>query len=144
MDFAHATQHLWAVAHEVYGEGTEESRQWVEPLIHQLRHGQAPAVLQTLDDLTTTIRKAKIRHVIEREKRYLETHRDHLDYATYEQSGYPLGSGAMESACKQFQTRFKRSGQFWTQAGDEKLLCLATYRMSGRWHELWPHLQEAA
>ena len=143
LDFPHATQHLWAVAHEVYGEGTDEARQWVEPLIHQLRHGQAAGVIQTLDHLKATIRKSKSRKVIEREKEYLETHGDRLDYALYEQAGYPLGSGAMESACKQFHTRFKRSGQFWTQAGDEKLLCLATYRMSARWHELWPHLQEA-
>lgn len=144
LDFPHGRQHLWTVAHELYGEGTEEARQWVEPLLHQLRHGPAAGVIQTLDDLKAVVRKPKHRQVIEREKHYFETHRDHLDYATFEQLGYPLGSGAMESACKQFQTRFKRSGQFWTQPGDEKLLCLTTFRMSGRWHELWPHLQEAA
>src|SRR5438034_8043836 len=34
----------------------------------------------------------------------------------------PLGSGAVESTCRQCQCRFKRTGQFWTTVGDESLL----------------------
>jgi len=30
----------------------------------------------------------------------------------------------MESTCRQYQTRFKRTGQFWSQTGDEALMCL--------------------
>ena len=132
-----------AVRALVHGEGSEQAARWFEPLIHQLRHGEELRVLQTLQDLVPVVESAAARTVVEREWQYLETHRDHIHYATFEESEYPLGSGAMESACRQFQTRFKRSGQFWTQAGDEKVLCLCTYRMSGRWTELWPHPQAA-
>jgi hypothetical protein len=51
----------------------------------------------------------------------------------------PLGSGAIESTCRQYQCRFKRTGQFWTTAGDEALMCLETFWRNGRWHELYPH-----
>ena len=51
----------------------------------------------------------------------------------------PLGSGAVESTCRQYQGRFKRTGQFWTTAGDEALLCLETLWRNGRWHHLFPH-----
>lgn len=30
-------------------------------------------------------------------------------------------------------------GQFWSQAGDEALLCLETFWRNGRWHLLFPH-----
>ena len=51
----------------------------------------------------------------------------------------PLGSGAVESTCRQYQCRFKRTGQFWTTVGDESLLCLETLWRNNRWHELYPH-----
>lgn len=131
------------MARELYGEGTDEARRWVESLIHQLRHGQELPVIQTRRDLIAVVRDAKARTVVERETQYLETHRDPIHYGAYEQAGYPLGSGAMESTCKQFHTRFKRAGQFWTEPGDEKILCLCADRMSGRWQELRPHLEAA-
>jgi hypothetical protein len=39
-----------------------------------------------------------------------------------------LGLGAIESACRQYQRRLKRIGQFWITAGNEALLCLETFR----------------
>jgi hypothetical protein len=52
-----------------------------------------------------------------------------------------LGSGAIESTCRQYQCRFKRTGQFWTMAGDEALRCLETFWRNGRWQELYPHVK---
>ncbi len=50
-----------------------------------------------------------------------------------------LRFGAMESTCRQYQCRFKRPGQFWTQTGDEALICLETFWRNDRWHQLFPH-----
>ena len=33
----------------------------------------------------------------------------------------------------------ERSGQFWTMAGDEALMCLETFWRNRRWHDLFPH-----
>ena len=52
-----------------------------------------------------------------------------------------LGSGAMESTCRQYQARFKRTGQFWSQTGDEALMCLETFWRNGRWSLFFPHAQ---
>ena len=30
LDFHHASQHLWAVAHALHGEGTDPAKEWVE------------------------------------------------------------------------------------------------------------------
>ena len=54
--------------------------------------------------------------------------------------GEPLGSGAIESTCRQMQCRMKRGGQFWSRAGDEALLCLEIFWRNDRWELLFPHV----
>ena len=78
---------------------------------------------------------------VEKEVNYLQSHRQQLDYRTAKKKGEPLGSGAMESTCRQYQARFKRTGQFWSQTGDEALMCLETFWRNNRWSLLFPHAQ---
>ena len=138
LDFYHAAAHLWTVAHALFGEGSEAARVWVEGLRRKLRHGQHKRVVKTLADLARMGQELAIADVLEREAAYFGSHAEHLDYAAKGRRGEPIGSGAMESACKQYQLRFKRPGQFW--AHEEGLLELYSRRMSGRWESLWPHL----
>ena len=56
----------------------------------------------------------------------------------------PLGSGAIESTCRRYQCRFKRTGQFWSMEGDETLMCLETFWRNGQWHDLFPHATPAS
>ena len=63
-----------------------------------------------------------------------------MDYAESKQRGELLGSGAMESTCRQYQCHFKRPGQFWSQTGDEALLSHETFWRNGRWNLLFPHI----
>jgi len=126
LDFHHASQHLWALAHHRFGDKTpeekEQARAWVEPLLHQLRHGKEKRVIRTLEDLLSTQegRQKKVKT----EVNYFKTHRDHLHYQAVDQRGGPIGSGAVESLCSQLQDRFKRTGQFWTRSGLRHLLAV--------------------
>jgi hypothetical protein len=126
LDFHHASQHLWALAHHRFGDKTEEekaqARAWVEPLLHQLRHGKEKRVIRTLEELLTTRegRQGKVKT----EVKYFKTHRDHLHYRAVNDRGGPIGSGAVESLCSQLQDRFKRTGQFWTRSGLRHLLAV--------------------
>jgi hypothetical protein len=56
-----------------------------------------------------------------------------------ELANHPVGSGAIESACRQCQCRFKRTGQFWTNVGDKALMCPETLWRNGRWEQFYPH-----
>jgi hypothetical protein len=40
LDLYHAEEHLWAVAHDIYGQGTPEAKAWVAPLLQQIRDDQ--------------------------------------------------------------------------------------------------------
>jgi len=55
-----------------------------------------------------------------------------------------VGSGAIESTCRQLQFRMKRCGQFWSARGDEALLCLEMFWRNERWEMLFPHAKLTA
>jgi hypothetical protein len=138
LDFYHASQHLWAVAHALHPDDPAAAWQWIQPLLKKLKAGRSVRVIAELEQVTRRLR-AKRRADARREVEYFQTHRHRLDYQAAKQRGQPLGSGAIESTCRQYQCRFKRSGQFWSQSGDEALMCLETFWRNGRWHLLFPH-----
>ncbi len=138
LDFYHASQHLWAVAHALHPEDPSAAWQWIQPLLKKLKAGRSIRVIAELEQVTKRLR-AKRRAAAEGELEYFRTHRNRLNYRAAKQLGQPLGSGAIESTCRQYQCRFKRSGQFWSRSGDEALMCLETFWRNGRWHLLFPH-----
>jgi len=139
LDFYHASQHLWTVGRALYPQEESQARAWVEPLLTQLRHGQENGVLQTLTDLPAWCeqRYKTVPPEVKRETEYFQNHRDHIHYQAIEACGCPVGSGAMESFCAQLQGRFKRCGQFWSQAGMSDLLALEIARRNLDWDCLW-------
>lgn len=139
LDYYHASQHLWAVAEALCGPGTAEARAWVEPLLNQLRTGKAARVIRRLEELEL-LTETPATEIVARERQYFQTHQGRLDYAKATAQGWPLGSGAMESSCRQYQCRFKRTGQFWSATGDEALLALQDFWRNDRWSRLFPHV----
>ncbi len=160
LDLFHAEEHLWAAAHDLYGKGTLEAQAWVAPLLQQIRDDQTVAVIATLAELKPRLLEAQ-QQKIQTQIEYFEHNTHRMKYkevldarkaceeakASQEQkqlANHPVGSGAIESACRQYQCRFKRTGQFWTTSGDEALMCLETLWRNGRWHELYPHARSSA
>lgn len=141
LDFYHASQHLHALAAALFPKDAEGAARWLSPLLHQLKNGGEAGVLKTLDDLDERLAEATEpqREAIEREQGYFDAHREHVHYAGVAAKGCPIGSGAMESTCAQLQNRFKRTGQFWTTPGKERLLALVTAQANGDWDSLWFH-----
>ena len=138
VDFYHVSQHLWAVAHTLHAQDDTAARAWVEPLLAKLKADKGCEVITELEQLQARLEGARA-VAVQKEVSYLQSHRERMDYGRARPKGEPLGSGAMESTCRQYQCRFKRTGQFWSQTGDEALLCLETFRRNGRWHLLFPH-----
>lgn len=139
LDFYHASQHLWAVAHSLHPADEAGAKAWVEPLLHQLRPGGEARVLQALQHLPDECarREQPLPPTVAKEINYFENHRAHIQYAARAAEGWPVGSGAMESLCGQLQGRFKRGGQFWTAPGRRRLLALEVARRNHDWNDVW-------
>ena len=143
VDLYHVKQHIWTLANELFGQGTDKAKQWAAPFLHwlQRRKDGALDVIQGLEGLRSTLSQlsAVQRACLEREISYFQEHQNRMDYKTGKALGQPVGSGAIESTCSQYQRRFKLTGQFWSLAGDEAFLALATLHRNGRWPKLFPH-----
>ena len=133
LDFYHASQHLWELGRAVVGESAAAA--WVEPRWHRLRHGKERALLAEIAGLA--VPRGTRGAVVRREQNYFAGHAARMAYATIRARGWPIGSGAVESACRQRQCRFKRPGQFWTAAGVRNLCALEEARRNNHWDELW-------
>ena len=48
--------------------------------------------------------------------RFLDKHAPRMNYPNYQARGLPIGSGPMESFCKQLTARIKGPGMFWSTA----------------------------
>jgi hypothetical protein len=134
LDFYHASQHLWDLGEAVAGS-REGARAWVEKKLHQLRHGRHGQALREVAALKAG--RGLRGQIIRREQNYFAGHAGRMNYRAVAQRGWPIGSGAVESACRQRQGRFKNRGQFWTPSGLRNLCALADALQNGHWDELW-------
>lgn len=135
LDFYHASQHLWELGHALHGGDDAAAARWVEPRRHQLRHGKEQRVLREIARLE--VKETEAGEIIRREQNYFANQARRMNYQSLARRGWPIGSGPVESACRQKQCRFKRPGQFWTPTGMRNLGALTEARHNGDWDELW-------
>jgi len=138
LDLFHANAYLWAVANELRGQGTPAARQWVKPLLRQIRNDQVAQVITQLEQLKPRLAQAAAK-TADQAIEYYQNNRERMKYKEGRKRKEPVGSGAIESTCRQLQCRMKRCGQFWSTRGDEALLCLEMFWRNERWEMLFPH-----
>ncbi len=157
LDFSHAAGYLAQIGHAAFGEGTPQAAAWYEQQRHALRHDESPdavlaAVRAVRDDLATrpaataatttaTTTAAGALEVVTKSLAYLDKRRDQLRYATFQQHGYPIGSGIVESANKLVvEARLKGAGMHWAPEHVDPMLALRTITCADRWGEAWPKI----
>ncbi len=135
LDFYHASQHLWELSRALHRKEEKKVAPWVEQRLHRLRHGQERAVLKEIAGLPAG--RGERGQIVRREQNYFASHAGRMAYESMAERGWPIGSGAVESACRQKQCRYKRAGQFWTESGLRHLCALEEARANGHWDQLW-------
>lgn len=139
LDFYHAVQHLVVVGRALFGEDKDQFKAWLKPLVKQLKNESAVKVIRNLEQALTALPEGAQAQAVAREVAYFHEHEARMDYRAAQRAGEPIGSGPVEATCRQEQCRFKRPGQFWSQAGDEALLTLEMFWRNRRWQLLFPH-----
>lgn len=139
VDWYHAVEHLYDCARALHGSESAETTALAETLKSLLWAGQLPGLLEQLRQVRDAIVSQEKRAVLECNLGYFERHAKHMDYPTYRQRGWPIGSGCVESAVKQFNKRVKGTEQFWQENGAEAILALRALWLSQdeRWKTYW-------
>jgi len=107
LDFAHAASAVSDIGEAVRGAGGRLPTSWLEGVLHRLKH-QGPA--RVLTHLARVV--ARYPSEASQEKLpYLQKRETHLQYPTYQEAGWPIGSGSVESANKGVvEARLKGAG----------------------------------
>lgn len=135
VDYYHATRHLAQAAEWLYGEGAPKAKHWYKTRETQLYAGQALTIAQELR--RAALKKAPVADDLRREAGYFRTNQGRMQYLELREEGYLIGSGVVESACKQYRQRFAGPGMRWSRAGAERLLPIRSAIMSRRFDALW-------
>ena len=135
LDFYHASQHLWELGRAVVGNDEAGVEPWVQARRHKLRQGKEAEVLGEI--ARWAVPPGEAGKVIQREQEYFAGHAQRMHYRRVHRRGWPIGSGPVESACRERQCRFKRPGQSWTAQGMRNLGALTEARHNACWDELW-------
>jgi hypothetical protein len=144
LDWYHATEHLWAVANAVYGQGSPEATAWAKQQEAALWQGEVGEVLEAMRELLWSKRRrdrgfrgSEAEHVLQTNLAYFERHRKRMNYAHFRREKIPIGSGTVESACKHYVAqRCKRSGMRWNKEGLHAVLELRSALLSDEWHRV--------
>ena len=132
VDFYHGTEHVWNAGQALYGEGTEETEQWVTQRLKELLE-RGPDVLLTSLRTASAGASATVKSVLRREINYFDKHKQRMQYPELRKAGYHIGSGSVESACKRIiGARLKQAGMIWTAEGAEAVAQLRATILSDR------------
>jgi hypothetical protein len=139
LDFPHAAEHLTKAAQAALGLGTAETSIWLDTWLHALKHGDPDEVIAAVRALPAPSPEAAA--VREGTAGYLSRRRRQIAYADFQAHGYPIGSGAVESANKLVvEQRLKGAGMHWDRQNVTPMLALRAIVCTGEWEEVWPAL----
>jgi hypothetical protein len=141
LDFPHAVGHLAEAAQAVFGAATAARGAWLAEQAQALKRDGADGVLAALRALPVAAAPdpAAAAAAPEGCLGSLERRLAQVDYPAFTAAGYPIGSGAVESANKLVvEARLKGAGMHWARRHVDPLLALRGALCSGRWDADWP------
>jgi hypothetical protein len=131
LDFPHAAEYVAEMGKAVWGDGTETTKEWLDEQLHKLKHEGPTDVLSELRSLTQNHPEQP---ELCKSLSYLEKREAQMQYPMCLDQGWPIGSGAVESANKLVvEARLKGAGMHWAPANVNPMLALRNAMCSDRW-----------
>lgn len=148
LDWPHGVEYLANVAQALYGADPTAQHAWLAAQRETLLFGDPQVVLAKLRGLQADLTPQSgdspppaALAVVSASLDYLQKRVEQIRYAAFRALGYPIGSGAVESANKLVvEARLKGAGMHWAPEQVNPLLALRSMACSDRWEEGWPQL----
>lgn len=114
----------------MWGQARPKRADWAQAQLDKLWERKVDEVLRELQQWRA--RGEAVEAVV----RYYSAHQERMDYASYRARGLQIGSGSVESACKQWvSTRLKQAGMIWNAGGAAAVAVVRAWLKSARWAE---------
>lgn len=133
LDWYHAVEYLAPVAQALFNQKDKQTA-WIATMKEHLWFSRTQTVIDAclaLDDHPAASEPAT------KAATYFHNNRSRMDYDHFRAQGYFIGSGTVESGCKQIGTmRLKRSGAQWLEDGARLVAKARAVWLSGQWDEV--------
>jgi hypothetical protein len=133
LDFYHAAEYVGEIAPLVREAATPLWQNWVEHQLHELKH-HGPA--KVVEEVGRLLNEHPDVEDLQTKGHYLQKREQLMQYPRFQQQGWPIGSGSVESAntCV-VQARLKGPGMHWERRNVNPMLALRTGVCNDRWEE---------
>lgn len=136
VDFYHALEHAGKVLLALLGN--KEHPDYKRRLTQWARRLLQDQVQKLIDETRTECAGQAQTDAVEKELGYFVSNIDRMQYGTFRQRGFFIGSGVVEAGCKTvIGARCKQSGMFWGEEGAENVLALRCIQASRRLDCFW-------
>jgi hypothetical protein len=140
LDFYHAAEYVSAIGSEVSACGGHLPSNWLEGVLHRLKHEGPSRVLKHLSWL---VKRFGPSATLQGNLNYLLKREAQMQYPDYQAAGWPIGSGMVESAHKRvLQARLTGAGMQWTPENVNAMLSLRNMIDNDRWDDEWQDRQD--
>jgi hypothetical protein len=130
VDWYHAEDRLKRIAEDAFSN-LEERQAWLKRVTEDLWQGRVEWVIEACQSL------AKKSNLAKQSLSYYGNNMERMRYANFRASGFMIGSGIIESGCKQIVTqRLKLPGAQWNLEGAILTAKARCVWLSDRWQEL--------
>lgn len=147
LDWYHLSEHIWEAARALYGD-EDAAKGWASRSHGLLRESSGIGLLRYLErSLRSRQASSSGLEALDSLIAYLRPRQAITDYVEYREKGFVIGSGMMESTCKQLVgQRLKGSGRQWSEPGAVAMAALIGQRLNRSWDAFWRSrpLQRAA
>jgi len=137
LDYYHLREHVIVTSYRVFGESTAEASAWREEMMGLVLEQGPLALLDRVGELRQSLRAKNKREALAKLRQYVVKRVAMLDYPTFSEKGYEIGSGPTEAFCKTLTRRLKGPGMRWDRPHAEGVMALAAIRSSGLWNRYW-------
>jgi hypothetical protein len=101
VDWYHAKEHLYKVAHYAFGEGSTEAQRWVQGMETPLYQGHALRIADQLKGLAQ--RHRRMGHALRQEAGYFQNNHRRMQYLETREDGFPIGAGWLKVGSNNFE-----------------------------------------
>jgi hypothetical protein len=130
VDWYHAEERLERITEEAFSD-LGERQPWLKKITEALWNGNVEFVIEACQNIS------KKSHLAKQALTYFSNHMERMRYAQFRTAGYLIGSGVIESACKQIVSRrLKLPGAQWNLEGAILTAKARCAWLSGHWQEL--------
>jgi hypothetical protein len=133
LDWYHAVEYLTPVAQALFKEEDQQTA-WLNLMKEHLWLSRTQTVIDAclaLADHSAASEPAT------KAATYFQNNLARMDYVHFRKQGYLIGSGTVESGCKQISTmRLKRSGAQWLEEGARWVAKARAVWLSGTWQDV--------